>query len=92
MRVRHAAACSISSASKDAIPLIFLICVLQWVGAKIAGDHPSPRLWAHGFAAAGFLLYLGFAVADRNPATPSEYLTLSLQAVLAMGTARGPRW
>lgn len=74
---------------KDTVPLILLICLLEFVGGRMTGESNAPRLWARRFAAAGFLLYACLAIAETEPATPSEFLSLSLQALLAMGTVRG---
>lgn len=73
----------------EAGPLILLICLLWFVGGQIAGEHAAPRWWARGFAAAGFLSYAAFAIDRWGPRTPSEFLTVGLQALLAMGTVHG---
>src|SRR5439155_8093354 len=73
----------------DAVPLLLLIALLEFVGAQVSGNSSTIRLWARAIAALSFLLYAGFAIAAWRPATPTAFLVMTAQAVLAMGTAHG---
>ena len=73
----------------DALPLLLLIWLLHFVGGQMNGDNAAVVWWARGVAAAGFLFYAGGGIATWTPTKAVGFLTVGLQALLAMGTAHG---
>ena len=61
---------------KDFIPLVLLIVLLQFVGKQMGGDHPTVRRWAR-------------AISERGPRNALNFLGITIQALLAMGTMHG---
>jgi len=74
---------------RNSVPLILLIVVLHLVAQHVGADDPTPRWWGRGFACAGFATYAALAINVLAPATPWDFLQLSVQAVFAMGTVHG---
>jgi hypothetical protein len=74
---------------REILPLALLIGLLEFTGTQMGGNHGRVRWLARGLAGAGFLLYGVAAIADWEPATPGEFLRITVQALLAMGTAHG---
>jgi hypothetical protein len=74
---------------REAIATLLLMGLLHFVGGKMSSEVEGPRRWARGLAAVAFLLYGALGIATFDPRSPSEFLTIGVQAVLAMGTIRG---
>lgn len=73
----------------DAVPLILLICLLQFVGRQIGGDSEAVRWWARGVAAIGFIAYAAAGIATWEPKIAQDFLNIGIRALLAMGTVHG---
>src|ERR1051326_8016176 len=73
----------------ETVPLILLICLLQFVGRQIGGALPAVRWWARGVAGISFIAYAAAGIAAWEPRIAHEFLVISIRALLAMGTMHG---
>jgi|ERR1051326_705910 hypothetical protein len=74
---------------RDTVPLILLICLLEFVGRQMSGSDPTVLWWARAIAGAAFLGYAGCAIDTYEPQIAAEFLTVAVRSLLAMGNAHG---
>lgn len=74
---------------QDTVPLLLLICLLEFVGKQMSGDDGTVLWWARGFAGAGFLCYAAAGIDAWHPTKAGDFLLIGIRALLAMGTVHG---